>query len=211
LCVPLMLNACVSASTSAVSDTVRAVVTDRREATLTDAQVSALGVGALELQIDSRKPITMILGEVDPDSFVLSFYSQDRARLDLMNGRLTRSRGFQRDYLENNPIGEDPFFDGLHTLDTLRTYYWRVSLGEGPRELVTRSRFAVEESPPIVLNGARIPVKRAVEYLQVPDLNFETENHYWFDASGVVIKSSQQLAPGYPRLKFLLRSYRARG
>lgn len=203
----LLLSGCLSSSSSAVARTVEAFVRDRRAATFSDGQIVASGLGVLEVSIDRRAPISMILGGVDPESFVMSFYSQDRARIDVVNGYVVRTRGFQNDVLERIALGVNPFERGLHQLDSLRTFFWKVSLSEGGRGLVAQSRYERVGETQVVLLGKSITVSEMIEYWMIPALEIRVENRFFYDRDGIVVMARQTLGAGTPVFETRLRSY----
>jgi hypothetical protein len=202
-----VLVGCESASMKSVTNTVRFVVSDSRPQTLSDVKLAELGLGVIEVDIDARAPISMILGGIDPQNFTMAFYSEDRARLDILNGRVTRTRGFETDLLERTAIGADPFVIGLHQIEPIRTYFWKVSFSEGPRSVVGESQFVVGDGSTIELMGKQIAVRQAIEYWSIPDLSFSYENRYWFDQNGIVVKSEQKAGPDTPLFRLFMRSY----
>jgi len=203
-----VLVGCLSTGSSSVVRAVKTVINDRNQNTFSASQIESAGVGILEVQIGDRLPISMVLGGVDSETFILSFYSQDRARLDFLNGRLVRSRGFSTDVLEVAALAENPFLAGLHQLDWLQTYYWKVSLSPGARGLIATSRFSVGGDDTVQLGDQIIPVVRIFETWSIPELEFTNKNSFWVNRQGIVIRSQQKVGPDTPLLTALLRTYR---
>lgn len=206
----LGLQGCLSSSSGSVLRTVTAYVDDRRPQILTDEEINALGFGVLEVSIDERAPISMIFGGLDSRSYTLSFYSQDRARLDMINGHVVRSRGFAVDLLERQAIGLNPFAVGLHQIDSLRTFFWKVSLSSGARGLIAESRYERGNKSTIVLLGETVSVTEMIEYWEIPELGYQIKNVFLYDEQGIVITSHQSVSADTPRFETRLRSYRSR-
>lgn len=203
----LLLAGCLSSSSGAVARTVEAFISDRRAATFSDDEIIASGLGVLEVSINDRAPISMILGGLDSDSFVMSFYSQDRARIDLINGYVVRTRGFQSDLLERVALGPNPFERGLHQLDSLRSFYWKVSFANGPRGLIAESRYERVAESQIRLRGRLVTVSEMIEYWMIPELEIQLENRFFYDRDGIVVSSRQTVGAGVPVFETRLRSY----
>jgi hypothetical protein len=206
----LGLQGCLSSSSGSVLRTVTAYVDDRRPQILTDEEINALGFGVLEVSIDGRAPISMIFGGLDSRSYTLSFYSQDRARLDMINGQVVRSRGFAVDVLERRPIGLNPFAVGLHKIESLRTFFWKVSLSNGARGLIAESRYELGNESTIVISGKSVSVTEMIEYWEIPELGFKARNVFLYDDEGIVVATRQSVNADTPRFETTLRSYRSR-
>ena len=119
------------------------------------------------------------------------------------NGKLVHTAGLP---LEADLIvalgADDPFAGDLRRLADGTTV---TRLVDYPARYLTsvpqHARYTLGPSEAMTIMGQSVELQRVDEAVSMPALGFTASNRYWFDpASGRVLASAQQIAPGLPEL-----------
>ncbi|GAB1620108.1 YjbF family lipoprotein [Agarivorans albus] len=99
---------------------------------------------------------------------------------------------------------ENPFKIGLLSVNQNTVYSAkRDFISEGMFGVTSQSRFSIKESLSLFVAGKERKLQKVIEYIDIPDLDFQAENHYWVEQNNnkqIVWRSEQQLGPDQPTL-----------
>ncbi|MBL4611441.1 MAG: YjbF family lipoprotein [Pseudomonas sp.] len=116
------------------------------------------------------------------------------------NGRVIQGAGLpEASNLIAPLVANDPFNGDLRTIGQQEV----VRLVDYPERFLTGipqiATYELEGLETVEVMGRQLQLQRLDEHVSMPDIDFATTNAYWFDpATGRVITSRQQLAPGLP-------------
>lgn len=201
------LSACNNTSRILYNDFKYALF-EQNDVVITPEQVIASPYDYIYLTIDGLPQALMVLGYVKAQQ--QHWVSSDSAVVVLQAGRFIASSGLPQNLLFTTNVAADPVAQGLSEFRKRNTWQrqtdWDTASGY---EL--KSRFQPEQHETLTILDQNIPTVRIDETVRVTATGETLRNAFWYDlASGTLVRSVQQPAPGLPKMEVIYLSEIAR-
>jgi hypothetical protein len=205
--VSLLLGGCLSQGTQSVSRSVNQLIQSNQEIVYDSTKMRSTGAGVLRASFAGRASVYMGLHSLNAQTFDLLFVSNDGVGIELYNGQIRSTTKLQADIRSVVPLSGDPFFDGFKELHPSKTFFWKIHSDSG-YGLIANSRYRLVGSDEIETAYGAWELSHWIESWSIKQLDYHTENHYWVDQDGIVVKSTQKPLPDNELMNFLLYSYK---
>ena len=179
-------------------DTVRTLLKPPPDVALTNDQIRQRPYSSIYLRFGAnpRAVATLALIENGQEKWVTA----DRNMLVTQNGRLMATQGFNIGPRYTGNLRADPLRRQLTEISAqtrwIRTMDWVVDAQELSNYQVT-STYSVYPNMPITIAGTARTLTKVIEHSQIPALNVNFDNEFWFDpATNKLWYSRQYAAPG---------------
>lgn len=192
-CALLWLTGCGGTPGILYSD-VKMALTTPKDVELSLEQVKDSPYDILYLRINDQARISMVLAFLEHGQH--KWVSADSALLIVEQGRVVRTQDFPAELLYTTNTAQDPLRLGPDQLVSaapwLRLTDWRSGSG-----YAVQSYFTEQEPELLEVLQRQRQVRVFTEHVTFEQPNTAFTNTFWFDAaSGLLLKSRQQLFPG---------------
>ncbi|WP_221074078.1 YjbF family lipoprotein [Agarivorans aestuarii] len=169
---------------------------------LTEEERLSLGFAAIYVKYGQHPKTYIALAKAIKDERIWA--ASDGITIVTRYGQIVRTDGLPFSSSGVYFTQENPFEIGLLSVSQDTVYSAkRDFISEGMFGVTSHSRFSIEESSSHFVAGKERQLQKVTEYIHIPDLEFQAENHYWVEQNNnkqIVWRSEQQLGPAQPRL-----------
>jgi hypothetical protein len=169
---------------------------------LTEEERLSLGFAAIYVKYGQHPKTYIALAKAIEDERVWA--ASDGITIVTRHGQIVRTDGLPFASSGVYFSQENPFELGLLSVNEETVYSAkRDFISEGMFGVDSHSRFSINEVSTLFVAGKERQLQKVTEQLTIPDLDLQTENHYWVEQNSkkqIVWRSEQQLGPAQPTL-----------